>query len=276
MNAWEIARENMERELSSPSRISRALEEYASFIKESYRERIVRREHRGTAVFVGDIHGDLDSLSKILSRIDASLLDSGETQIFFLGDYIDRGPNQLECLFSVLELISHFPKSTVALRGNHEPLPSVTPYPHDFPAELNMRFGYERGSEIYNAARQLFDSLPFVFILNSEIIGVHGGLPTKNYMRAESLEEFLIGHGDQDFFDLAVELLWNDPIDDPIVRLPSPRGAGYLWGTLVTDWAKKSFSIGLIVRGHEPSDYGYKLQHNGTVLTLFSRMGPPY
>ncbi|MEM3970885.1 MAG: hypothetical protein QW736_06655, partial [Fervidicoccaceae archaeon] len=39
---------------------------------------------------------------------------------------------------------------------------------------------------------------------------------------------------------------------------------------------KKSFSIGLIVRGHEPSDYGYKLQHNGTVLTLFSRMGPPY
>ena len=32
----------------------------------------------------------------------------------------------------------------------------------------------------------------------------------------------------------------------------------------------------MIVRGHEPAYSGYKWNHDGRVLTLFSRIGPPY
>ncbi|MFX1301640.1 MAG: serine/threonine protein phosphatase, partial [Promethearchaeota archaeon] len=30
------------------------------------------------------------------------------------------------------------------------------------------------------------------------------------------------------------------------------------------------------IRGHEPADVGYKINHDGRVLTLFSRKGEPY
>jgi protein phosphatase len=32
----------------------------------------------------------------------------------------------------------------------------------------------------------------------------------------------------------------------------------------------------VLIRGHEPSEEGYKINHNGKVLTLFSRKGEPY
>jgi protein phosphatase len=31
-----------------------------------------------------------------------------------------------------------------------------------------------------------------------------------------------------------------------------------------------------MVRGHEPCQEGFKLDHNRKILTLFSRKGPPY
>ncbi|MCO4745386.1 MAG: serine/threonine protein phosphatase [Proteobacteria bacterium] len=67
---------------------------------------------------IGDIHGDLEALNTLLSRLPE--LDSKDT-IVFLGDYIDSGPESA----AVVELIRHeLPKrlkaKIVVLRGNHE------------------------------------------------------------------------------------------------------------------------------------------------------------
>jgi len=35
-------------------------------------------------------------------------------------------------------------------------------------------------------------------------------------------------------------------------------------------------NVKILIRGHEPSGEGFKLNHNGKVLTLFSRKGQPY
>jgi len=32
----------------------------------------------------------------------------------------------------------------------------------------------------------------------------------------------------------------------------------------------------ILVRGHEPNDLGFKINHDGKILTLFSRKGEPY
>ena len=32
----------------------------------------------------------------------------------------------------------------------------------------------------------------------------------------------------------------------------------------------------VLIRGHEPCEQGFKINHSGKVLTLFSRKGPPY
>lgn len=276
LNLWEMVKSSVEGNNMNPKKISRKLEDLAEIMKAELKKRVLEKSHTGIIFFVGDIHGDFNTLRRILEKVEVSSIEKEETNLVFLGDYIDRGPNQLECLLTLLEIWTIFPKAVILLRGNHEPLSNVSPYPHDFPEQLITRFGYEEGNEVYLRSRELFEVLPMVAIINKEILAVHGGLPTSTYMKTESLIEYLTGRGREENLSVAVELLWNDPIDEPLVRLPSPRGAGYLWGTPVTEWVKRNFGLKLVIRGHEPSDMGYKFNHSGSVLTLFSRMGPPY
>jgi len=34
--------------------------------------------------------------------------------------------------------------------------------------------------------------------------------------------------------------------------------------------------VKILIRGHEPCSEGFKIDHDGKILTLFSRKGPPY
>ncbi|MCD6323600.1 MAG: hypothetical protein J7L55_00600, partial [Desulfurococcales archaeon] len=66
------------------------------------------------------------------------------------------------------------------------------------------------------------------------------------------------------------------PVESPSPATPSPRGAGYLFGRPVTEWVIRKFRVKEIFRGHEPVYNGYKFNHDGKVMTIFSRLGPPY
>lgn len=225
---------------------------------------------------VGDIHGDLETLLKILERATLTSINKGDVKVVFLGDYIDRGPYQLESLMSVLVLKKRFPDSIVTLRGNHEPPEDLIPYPHDFPLELVMRFGYAKGNDLYRLFLRLFNVLPHVALVKGELVLLHGGLPTRTYKRASTVYEYFNGLEESTRSEILAEVLWNDPVEYNVVSMPSPRGAGYLFGSKVTSWFLKKFKVKVVIRGHEPADKGYKFNHNNTVLTLFSRLGPPY
>lgn len=71
--------------------------------------------HRTFAV--GDIHGDLAHLVRLLSRLPA--LDKDDTLVF-LGDYVDRGHQSAQVVGYVRRLPQHCPAKVIALRGNHE------------------------------------------------------------------------------------------------------------------------------------------------------------
>ena len=71
----------------------------------------------GRTFAVGDIHGDFQHLSLLLSRLPA--LDAEDTLVF-LGDYIDRGPDSAKVIEHVRGLSHTTPARVVALRGNHE------------------------------------------------------------------------------------------------------------------------------------------------------------
>jgi len=66
---------------------------------------------------IGDIHGDLPALVRILERLPP--LDARDTLVF-VGDYIDRGAESKQ----VIDYVRRLPKRTAArivtLRGNHE------------------------------------------------------------------------------------------------------------------------------------------------------------
>ncbi len=84
--------------------------------------------HRGASVphgkriyAVGDIHGRLDLLDRLLHLIqsDSKADGAAETLLVFLGDYVDRGPDSAGV---VSRLISGLPDglTPVFLKGNHE------------------------------------------------------------------------------------------------------------------------------------------------------------
>lgn len=72
---------------------------------------------------IGDIHGRLDLLLRLLDRIegDASRFDDGRRpRLVFLGDYIDRGDASRGVLDALISLGRSGTPDIVFLRGNHE------------------------------------------------------------------------------------------------------------------------------------------------------------
>jgi len=65
---------------------------------------------------VGDIHGCLDKLERLMEVIDP--VPRSDTLVF-LGDYIDRGPDSRGVVDFVLDLRKKHPR-TACLMGNHE------------------------------------------------------------------------------------------------------------------------------------------------------------
>lgn len=63
---------------------------------------------------IGDIHGRLDLLEKVVEKI-SGLVGEDDFRIITLGDYIDRGPQSRE----VIEFLMAHPE-IIALQGNHE------------------------------------------------------------------------------------------------------------------------------------------------------------
>ncbi len=71
-------------------------------------------------IAIGDIHGQLDQMERLLAELHrAGLRDSD--RVIFLGDYIDRGPDSCGVLESLIKFKQNR-KNSIFLRGNHEQL----------------------------------------------------------------------------------------------------------------------------------------------------------
>ncbi|WP_270725417.1 metallophosphoesterase family protein [Shimia sp. Alg240-R146] len=66
---------------------------------------------------IGDIHGQIDLLDDMLTRIEA---DGGpDAQIVFLGDYVDRGPDS-QGVIERLRMGLDAGRNWICLKGNHD------------------------------------------------------------------------------------------------------------------------------------------------------------
>src|SRR3954463_1190278 len=90
-----------------------------SFMQTGESERSGARGYRAYAV--GDIHGRLDLLEKLLDRIhgDIAARSPRKLLLVFLGDLIDRGPNSAQVV-ERLRTYRHEGVRPVFLLGNHE------------------------------------------------------------------------------------------------------------------------------------------------------------
>ncbi|MCQ0090497.1 metallophosphoesterase [Roseovarius sp. M141] len=68
---------------------------------------------------VGDLHGRMDLLERMLDAISARA-DAGPYRVIFVGDLIDRGPQSAEILSHLAALCAAAPDRVICLMGNHE------------------------------------------------------------------------------------------------------------------------------------------------------------
>jgi protein phosphatase len=236
-------------------------------------ERLVMIKPVGEALVVGDLHGDLESLIRILqnSGFTQKLAACKDATLIFLGDYGDRGAYSAEVYYTILKLKLAYPEQVVLLRGNHEGPEDLKAAPHDLPMQFQARFK-ENWKTAYSKIRELFTYLHNAVLVEERCLMVHGGL-SPNINSIQDLAHANAVHPEKDFLE---DLLWSDPHDRVKTVLYSPRGAGKLFGRNVTENVLNKIGVKLLIRGHEPCENGFKLNHDGKVLTLFSRKGAPY
>jgi predicted phosphodiesterase len=222
-------------------------------------------------VVVSDLHGDPKSLFQILSEIDyEQFLSNRMNKLVFLGDYIDRGSDSISVMYSVCHLKGTYPESVILMRGNHEAAAEFPFSPHDFPYEIEDRFG-NRAKEIYKKLLSVFTQLTLATLVRHNLLLVHGGLPTEDVTTANFRRSIAFAHKNQVRSRVFEELLWNDPlqIDEIRGKESSRRGFGKYFGPSITRRWLQASGAKAIVRGHEPC-HGFKLDHNNMIMTLFS------
>lgn len=234
--------------------------------------RLVYLSPKGKTIVIGDIHGDLGSLEQILNEIRICEVPFGtDAYLVFLGDYGDRGPFSPEVYYVVLSLKKMFPKNVVLLQGNHEGPQDLLASPHDLPHHLFRKFDTE-WQTIYSNLSSLFRKFYTAVLVKGKFIMLHGGVPSK----AKTPDDVAFAYKKHPAETHLEEILWSDPAEDIKGTCFSPRGAGYLFGEDITDIFLRIVEAKCVVRGHEPADEGYKVNHMGKVTTIFSRKGPPY
>ena len=187
---------------------------------------------------VGDIHGRLDLLNELLSKIDAdiALRPISKALYVFLGDYIDRGSSSRE---TIDRLIEHGEKNeAVFLRGNHE-LIAIRCLSDRKLFDKWMRLGGLETLVSYGIAPGLLTNSRQIVQLQAAF---HGALPQSHFQFFRDLQSFHVC-GDFFFAHAGVK---------PHVDLSLQKEQDLLW--IREEFLTSNEDFGkIVVHGHTPT-----------------------
>ena len=255
-------------------------------------EAIFKKEPRmvrvSSPVFVlGDIHGNLHDLmiyERWLWRMGPTCVASN---FLFLGDYVDRGDNGVECIIYLLSNKALSPERYWLLRGNHE-LRRVQEQ-FTFRKECLDKFGNNLGLQVWEAFNKVFDVMPICAIIDDSIFCSHGGIPTSTLKVEEILRVPTPLEDPENQSQIAWQILWNDPVttqefkdyqDMLKEQNPDSQNTGFLPNTkrgtahFFSEQALSRFltanQLSHVIRAHEVIPNGYAFHMGGRCITIFS------
>ncbi|NPE09824.1 MAG: hypothetical protein GNW80_16210 [Asgard group archaeon] len=235
---------------------------------------ILKRIKSGSALVVGDIHGDFDILKSI---IDGFTKNDHINHLIFLGDIVDRGSQSIACVNLLYALIIKYPDRVHIVRGNHEAISVNSRYGfladiRNFydPSETKQNTSNNSLPELYVNFNRSFGAMPLALIHEEfRYFFVHGGIPIEPISLKEinnlPKADLLLSN------PTIKQMLWNDPREGVEKYSYSMRGDGiYIYGQEVLDNFLKKNNLKMIIRAHEVIPDGYIYLFNKKLLSLFT------
>jgi len=215
-------------------------------------------QNKNKVTICGDVHGQYYDYLHIYKL---NGLPSPQNAYVFNGDFVDRGSWSCEVIISMLCLKVLYPKYFMMTRGNHETINMNTMY--GFKGEVEHKYN----RKVFDLFTELFNALPLAYIVGKKVFICHGGLMSKDGVTIDQIQE--INREQQPEQGVMTDILWSDPQEQNGLA-PSKRGGGTMFGPDITKKFLKTNNLSLIVRSHEVQEEGYKVIHDGKLITIFS------
>ncbi|CAD5229933.1 unnamed protein product [Bursaphelenchus okinawaensis] len=207
----------------------------------------------------GDTHGQYSDVMRLFDR--AGFPPS--VNYLFLGDYVDRGRQNIETISLFFCYKLKYPDNFFLLRGNHEC--SAINRVYGFFEECTRRYQSVR---LWQTFQDAFNAMPFAGLVGGKILCMHGGLSPqlKNLDQLRTLTRPV----DPPNPSLYIDILWSDP--DSYIKgwQPNTRGVSYVFGPDVVQSSEAVLDIDLIARAHQVVQDGYEFFANRKLVTIFS------
>ena len=207
----------------------------------------------------GDIHGQYYDLLRVFDILNYP----PQSTFLFLGDYVDRGKQSLECLLLLLCLKIQYPDKIFLLRGNHEceALNKI----YGFYDECKRRLSIKCFKKITN----LFNMIPISALINENILCMHGGL-SKDLQDIEQINKIL-RPTDIPNEGLLCDLLWSDPNENLTEDFGiNERNISITFSKdYVKNFVEKN-NLDLICRAHQVVEEGFEFFADMKLVTVFT------
>ena len=207
----------------------------------------------------GDIHGQYYDLLRVFDILKYP----PKSKFLFLGDYVDRGKQSLECLLLLLCLKIQYPSNIFLLRGNHESEALNKIY--GFYDECKRRITIKCFKKITN----LFNILPITALIDENILCMHGGL-SKDLTKIDQLDKILRPTEIPDE-GLLCDLVWSDPSDVLSDNFgENERNVSVTFSKNVVEEFTKNNGLDLICRAHQVVEEGFQFFAGMKLVTIFT------
>ncbi|KAK3410091.1 serine/threonine-protein phosphatase PP1 isozyme 3 [Eucalyptus grandis] len=207
----------------------------------------------------GDIHGQYSDLLRLFEYGGFPPI----ANYLFLGDYVDRGKQNLETICLLLAYKIKYPENFFLLRGNHE-CASINRI-YGFYDECKRRFNVR----LWKSFTECFNCLPVAALIDDKILCMHGGLSPDlsnlDQIRNLSRPTVIPDTG------LLCDLLWSDPGGRDMKGWGmNDRGVSYTFGADKVSEFLTKHDLDLVCRAHQVVEDGYEFFADRQLVTIFS------